>query len=552
MNSFYEITLTSLIILVIFGYLLKFTLFKPIVDAVIALFAYMIKALIGSGNGGGILGFVGSIVKGVFWVLYQILYGLWRIIAFLFNISVGDNLFGSARWMKGLPKWKFLNKNNDGLVIDGKKKIKKDTSFKHLAVIAPTGSGKSTCFVIPNLLSNTERTSFVITDPSGEIHNKTAGYLSNQGYQIKTINLGDPEQSLTYNPLARLSSVSDVKKLVDLLIESAFPNATGDTTFWNKGAAQVLSILIQCLLKEEEKYRNLANLRYLLNAFGADGLALKNFFARNADEILFTEIRGFISQESKTISGFCSTAKTTLDLYADDTLSRITAYDSLEIESLRKEKTALYIIVPEQDVGYYSSFISLLYSDLFKFAMRSDGLDIFFLMDEFGNLSKLPDFSKIITTLRKRNCSISLILQDVAQLKTVYGMNEAATILNGGCASRLFFPGLSHETCRDLSEILGTATVQVKEEGFSSGKRNKSTGRKLLTADEIRTLEPDKAIFVHGREHPIMLDITPYYKQRALLAKSNITPTYLDSSVLLPVEFIPLESTESIEIKDSD
>jgi type IV secretory pathway TraG/TraD family ATPase VirD4 len=449
------------------------------------------------------------------------------------------DIHGSASFLSGFEKWRFLNRRKDGLVIDGKKRISLERSFRHLLLIAPTGSGKTTSYIIPNIL-NLKDTSAVVTDPSGEIYQKTAGYMRTQGFHIKVINVRDLEHSLKFNPLHRANTHTEIKKVSDVLVNSAFSDSRGDQQFWNDGAKNIINILIRCLKQESIEYQNLHNLRHLLNSFGCDGTPLNSFIARNTenDQATFNEFKGFISNDDKVIQGAVATAKIALDKFSDPEMCSLTAKETLNFESLRKEKTVLYLIIPEHEIKYYGFFLSLLYSQLFSFSMESEKegeryLPIFFLLDEFGNTGAIPNFSSLITTLRKRNCSCSIVLQDIEQLTHTYGRADASTIVNGGCSSRIYFPGLSLQSCEELERILGRSTVRYIESGThkigeeTDTARDATIGRSLLTSDEIRTMNDDEALFIHSNLRPVMLRITPYYRSRALLRKTKIKPLEL-------------------------
>lgn len=166
----------------------------------------------------------------------------------------------------------------------------------------------------------------------------------------------------------------------------------------------------------------------------------------------------------------------------------------------------------------------------------SNSLPVYFLIDEFANIGKIPNFPSLITTLRKRRCSCSLVIQDLEQLNLVYGAAGASTILNGGCAGKLFFPGLGLSTCEQIERLLGKSTTSYVEEGSYNKGDDPSTakdvtvGRSLFTADEIRRLDDHKAIFVFSNKRPALLNMSPYYKQSSLLKKTRIPFSKINSS----------------------
>lgn len=435
-------------------------------------------------------------------------------------------MYGSAHFLKGFARWRFLNSGKDGLVIDGRRRISKEDSFRHVLVVSPTGGGKTTSYIIPNVLKLTG--SAVITDPSGEIFSTTSSHLQSRGFDVKCIDVRNPGRSLKFNPLFRANTHTEIKKISEILVNSAFPHSRGDQQFWNDLGKNVLNIFIRCLKHEDIRFQNLHNLRYLLNSFGVDGRSLNDFIVRNTvgDRATYEEYKGLISNEEKILQGALSTAKTTLDKFSDPGLCALTATESLFFESLRTQKTAIFFVIPEHEVHYYGFFLSLLYSQIFSFCMTSNNpgdLPVYFLLDEFGNTGQIPGFSSLITTLRKRRCSVSIVLQDLEQLTNTYGKSDASTILNGGCSGKIFFPGLGLQTCEEVERILGRSTIQYLETGNHrlgedpGTARDVTTARSLLTSDEIRTMKDNTALFVYGNKRPVLLKLTPYYKNRRLV-----------------------------------
>lgn len=179
---------------------------------------------------------------------------------------------------------------------------------------------------------------------------------------------------------------------------------------------------------------NLANLHYLLNAFG-DGRPLKVFMARYADDQTLHVFNGFVSQSQNTMQGLLSTAKASLRMLADPDVARLTSRQTFDFSGLRKRKTALFLVFPQNRVSYYAFLMSLLYTQLFHFSL-SDGADgaggcpIYFLLDEFGHAT-VPDFPAIVTTTRQRRVGIAIVLQSLSQLEERYGRAGAETIRNG-------------------------------------------------------------------------------------------------------------------------
>lgn len=450
---------------------------------------------------------------------------LWNFIQWIFGLRKPRGIYGSARWLTGISKWQLLNRWNKGVIVDGKNShLSLERSYTHLALIAPTGAGKTVRYVLPNVL-NMKGASCVITDPSGEIYLKARWYLESQGYHVKVFNVSDIQNSLRYNPVYRCNTFSDIQKLSNLLIETTYENSSGDV-FWSESSKGLINILLRIVIQLPEERRNLGELWRLLNLFGFRQQEVNRLASDLLDENSFIEYGSLISQPEKTLSNIVSSAKSAVNLFSNPEMVALVESETLHFESLRDTKTAIFIIIPENEIRRYKFLISILYTQLLDFCMQlpqnnQPYLPIFFFMDEFGNAGKLPNFSTMITTLRKKQVSLNLILQDVEQLTHVYGNADASVILNGGCATRLFYPGLSFSTCQELSNILGNQTVYHRESGYDSRNgyssgRDREISRALLTPDEIRTLKPDQAILIHSREYPVMLKTTPWFKNYKL------------------------------------
>lgn len=520
----------------------------------VAVYRRLLRAVFGRGASRGtdfsLFGWCGRIVLNALLVLPRAVWFITHPMFPLFGSLFGrlfrkSDVFGSAQWMKRGEQRRLLSRKHSGLVLNGRDRLTEARSFQHLAVVAPTGAGKTTRVVVPNLLQLSS--SCVVTDPSGEVFERTSGYLMSRGFEVKVLNLGNVRQSLCFNPLHRAITHSEIRKAVGILVDSAFPSDRGESSFWNDGAKSILGVLARCLQAEAREFRNLANLRYLLNCFGSDGRLIEDFVSRAADEATFREYKAFLAQDDRVMQGMLSTARTALDPISDPDLAMVTGSESLNFESLRSRKTIIYVIVPEHEIRYYSFVLSLLYSQLFSFCMSAPTEDqepILFMLDEFAH-ARVPQFSTLITTLRKRRVSCTVILQDVEQLTAVYGRADAATILNG-CTSRIFLPGLSLQSCRDLELVLGNSTVRVKETGLHAmgadpaTYRDREMGRPLLTASEIRQLPDDQAILIHANRAPALLKMTPFYRDRELLKRSQLRAANLPANDRAPVPLVPL------------
>ena len=337
-----------------------------------------------------------------------------------------------------------LSPKHDGLLLDGdKSRLDAEDSFRNLAMIASTGAGKTASFMVPNLLT-LDHCSIVATDPSGSLYDRTAADLTRRGYTVLRLEPKDLAGSIRYNPLARAESTPAQQEIAHVLIQTSNRGGKPTDHFWTNGAEEILGILIKCLKNhvDADRYANLANVQYLLNNFG-DGDALAPFVAANApDDATYFAFKGFITQSEKTMQGIVSQAKAALTMMADPELAALTASSSFDFERLRKEKIALFLVIPQNRVSYYAGLMSLFYTDLFHFclddelfARQSKGgrgqsrgvMPVYFLLDEFGHLT-ITDFPSIITTTRQRRISLSIVLQSLSQLEERYGPKGAQTI----------------------------------------------------------------------------------------------------------------------------
>ncbi|WP_169742998.1 type IV secretory system conjugative DNA transfer family protein [Desulfobacter vibrioformis] len=405
---------------------------------------------------------------------------------------------------------KFMStRKHHGLILSEKYRLSLEDSYKNLCLVAPTGSGKTTRYVIPNLLNL--QGSAVVTDPSGEIFQKTSGHLQSRGFRIQVLNPADLSQSLTFNPLHHCHTQPELKQLANTLC----PSQGRADAFWQNAAANILHICLAAVVgTKDQKIINLGNVRHLLNHLGLQNDEIHTFMSRTLNDTMFTEYKAFVAQDPKLSANILSTARTALDLWSDPDIVRLTAGNLVDIPALRREPTVIYIITPEEKVRYFSLFINLFYSACFEYCLRHyepHTLPVFFFLDEFGNLGRINNFAAIATTLRKRRCSISIILQDLAQLKAVYGLNDASTIFSGGMSNKLFFSGMDLETCLYLERVLGVNTAyDVVYGDFSENAR--TVAKPLMTADEIRMLPKDKGILISGAKRPILLNMKPYFR----------------------------------------
>jgi type IV secretion system protein VirD4 len=428
---------------------------------------------------------------------------------------------------------KLFSRFNDGLLIDGKsKRLSQKESFNHLALISRTGGGKTTSYVLPNIYKlASEKCSMVITDLSGEIFEKTSGYLKQQGFKIYVLDPKNLDESIRYNPLEYAKDSMSIDMVSDILISSAGIKGTrAEDKIWSDGAKNFISILIKVLNDTNDKrYINLANIRYMLNNFGVSGEALDEFVKRYSDDKTFSEYNGFVTGNPKTIQGFISTANIALSpIGINDNLEKLTYSHSFDFKKLREEKSVVFIRIEQQYQEQYSFLLNLFYSQLFNVMMdklpTKDDFSIYCLLDEFGNM-QIPKFSSVITTIRKYKVSISIILQNLSQIESKYSKEEANTILNGGIATKLIYSGADLDLATKLEKMFGhKKTLEKDTKGEYFYEKND-----VMSVSEIRTIKDEEAIFVYANKKPLKLTIKPYYKDFMYKTFSNIKPYKIEN-----------------------
>ena len=436
--------------------------------------------------------------------------------------------------MSGRERTRFLAPENKGLILSSRERLSRQDSFTNLALVAPTGSGKTTRYVIPNVLQ--AQGSVVVTDPSGEIYQRTSGHLQRRGFGIQVLTPGDVSRSERFNPFTFWSKPQELRQLATILGMSV--QGRNADPFWSTSAVNLLWIGLAALVNvEAEQFVNLGNLRWLLNHLGraGDQNGLDAFMVRHLgeQEAVLAEYRAYCAQDPKVAASVLSSARAALEPWADEDICRLTARNTVDITALRQKPTAIYIIVPEHKIRYFGQLVNLFYSACFARCLatgdRESDLPVYFFLDEFGNLGYVHDIASVITTLRKRRCSVSLILQELSQLRAVYGPDEARTIFSGGCANKLFFAGLDLETALYVEQSLGQNTEYDTTFGGTSD-RSRTLAVPLLRSDEMRMLRKEEAVLISGRERPAKVEMPPYFLVPSLRKLTEIPPAPLRTS----------------------
>lgn len=388
-----------------------------------------------------------------------------------------------------------------------------------------SGAGKTRFYAKPNLLQG--NTSFVVLDPKGELTRDTGNMLKKMGYEVRVLDLINMEKSFCYNPFAYLKNDNDVQKLVTNLFKATTPKGSqSQDPFWDTAASMLLLALIFYLKYEAPEDEQ--NFPMVMEMLRAGEVHEDDDYYQSPLDVLFFRLeqrepnhiavkyyRDYHSGSAKTLKSIQITLAARLEKFNLESLSKLTQTDELDMTSIGEKKVALFAIIPDNDTSF-NFLISILYTQLFQQLFwvadhKYHGhlpIHVHFLMDEFANVSLPDDFDKILSVMRSREVSVSIILQNLAQLKALFEKQWESIV--GNCDEFLYLGGNEQSTHKYVSELLGKATIDTNTYGKSTGHSgNYSTnyqnnGRELLTPDEVRLLDNELAILFIRGERPIM------------------------------------------------
>ena len=392
-------------------------------------------------------------------------------------------------------------------------------------VCGGSGAGKTRFYCKPNLMQC--NTSFVILDPKGEIVRDVGKLLEAKGYEIKVLDLISMEKSHCYNPFVYLRSDNDIQRLVTNLFKSTTPKGSqSNDPFWDTAASMLLLALVFYLHYEApEDEQNFAMVMEMLRAGVIEDeeeprpSPLDNLFSEleyeNPDHIALKYYHSYHSGSAKTLKSIQITLAARLEKFNLESLASLTSTDELELETLGEKKTALFALIPDNDTSF-NFLVSILYTQLFQQLFYSADhihggslpIPVHFLMDEFANVSLPDDFDKILSVMRSRSVSVSIILQNLAQLKALFEKQWESIV--GNCDEFLYLGGNEQSTHKYVSELLGKSTIDTNTYGKSEGRSGsystnyQISGRELLTPDEVRMLDNRYAILFIRGERPVL------------------------------------------------
>ncbi len=452
------------------------------------------------------------------------------------NSKSGADFESSSRYSD------YLNSSQKGLILDGHSLcLSEQESFKNICVLARVGAGKTSRYIIPNVLKRaSEHCSMVINDPKGEVFENTSGYLKRSGFNIIVIDPENLERSSQFNPLEEAKTDIEIEQVAEILVRSGNTSSAGKDEFWLQGAIRFVSLFIKCLQnagQENRDWYNLHNLYYLFQNFGEDGSNLDDFMSRYTiypddptDETLWNEWKGVLTGNKEGVQSFVLNAITALKSLSNKNLAKLTAKSDIELQNIRHEKTAIFLITPAQHTEYYSFLTSLFFRSVFNACMRKmpdkKDLNVYVLYDEFGH-STIPNFVSTANTIRGYRVSLSIILQSISQLNARYGKDYADSI-QGGFNTYITYSGSDPQTTQFFENIIGKVRERQRKEIDDTTDQYREYN--LMNASEIRTIQSDQALVVSSNRQPVLLNTKAYFENWAMKRKTSKPPVVIETN----------------------
>lgn len=491
--------------------------------------------------------------------------------------------YGSAKWAntKQVNK-KYANKEYDNNKIFSQNvmmglDVKRYRRNLNTMVIGGSGAGKTRFYAKPNIMQC--NTSFVILDPKGEILRDVGYMLEKEGYDIKVIDLINMSKSHGYNPFHYIQDDKDILKLITNLIRNTTPKGSQtNDPFWEKSETALLQALMLYLHHEAPEYEQ--NFTMVMEMIAAAevkeddeeyesplDLLFDELESNNPGTLAYKQWRIFKQAAGKTAKSILISVGVRLACFNLESLASLTAFDELELEKLGERKAALFAIIPDND-STFNFLIGMLYTQLFQMlyyqAENIHGgelpIPVHFVMDEFANVALPDEFDKLLSTMRSKGISVSIILQNLAQLKALY--KDSWESIVGNCDELFYLGGNEQSTHKFLSEYLGKETLDTNTYGKSTGHSGnystnyQQTGRELLTADEVRLLDNDYALLFIRGEKPIFDKKYDLLKHpRIKETKDGYAPSYRHGLVKYNIENwydIPISDKEYELLSEED
>ena len=439
---------------------------------------------------------------------------------------------GSSDWSKNGEQYQILS-NKKGIILAEDNYLPVDKRGNvNVLVVGGSGSGKSASYSIPNAYQMLG--SYVFTDPKGELYDKTAGFLRANGYDIKVLNLVRPQNSDGYNPLMHISSEIDVDVIANTIVKGQKTDGGGSDPFWDDSAEMLLKALIYYLMatrpEEEQNLASCAELVRAANSNGGSNLLTELISKLPYDHPARMNYKSIEIAPEKTYSSILSTLQSKLGKFDSKEIAELTSTDTINFEEIGNKKTAVYVISSDTHTAYdflLTIFFSQMIQQLYDYADQNGGalkIPTYFILDEFANIGKIPDFDKKISTSRSRKLSFSVILQNLDQLEAVYEKSYETII--GNCDTHVFLGSNSYKTVEYFSKALGEKTIERDSVSINRDRQYFRTGhsvsdqvmaRALMTPDELRRMDNDLCIIFEKGIKPVKANKFYYFKYKKIV-----------------------------------
>lgn len=395
----------------------------------------------------------------------------------------------------------------------------------NVLVVGGSGAGKTRYYARPNIMQG--NCSFIITDPKAELLRSTGNLLKSKGYEVRVFDLINPEASMCYNPFRYIDDDKDVLRLISNLINNTTPKGSHESDpFWTKAETALLQALMLYLIREApEDEQTFAMILEMISSAEVReddetfqsplDLLFENLENRDPLNIAVKQYKVFKQAAGKTAKSILVSAGVRLAAFNLSQIAGLTCIDEMDLADLGEKKVALFCCIPDSDPSL-NYLVGLLYTQafqtLYQLADRKYGgrlpVHVHAVMDEWANISLPDDFEKLLSTMRSREISVSIIVQNIAQIKALY--KDAWESIIGNCDSLLYLGGNEASTHEYLSKALGKETLATNTYGQSKGRSGsystnwQQAGRELLQPDEIRKLDNRYAILLLRGEAPML------------------------------------------------
>ena len=438
---------------------------------------------------------------------------------------------GSAAWGDAtqIVKRYQATKYEDNLLLTRRFRMGLD-GHKHkrnlnVLVVGGSGAGKTRYYARPNIMQG--NCSFIITDPKAELLRSTGNLLKSKGYEVRVFDLINPEASMCYNPFRYIDDDKDVLRLISNLINNTTPKGSHESDpFWTKAETALLQALMLYLIREApEDEQTFAMILEMISSAEVReddetfqsplDLLFENLENRDPLNIAVKQYKVFKQAAGKTAKSILVSAGVRLAAFNLPQIAGLTCIDEMNLSDLGEKKIALFCCIPDSDPSL-NYLVGLLYTQafqtLYQLADRKYNgrlpVHVHAVMDEWANVSLPDDFEKLLSTMRSREISVSIIVQNIAQIKALY--KDAWESIIGNCDSLLYLGGNEASTHEYLSKALGKETLATNTYGQSKGRSGsystnwQQAGRELLQPDEIRKLDNRYAILLLRGEAPML------------------------------------------------